>query len=192
MSIKRKLILSPALLLALFVVITTITWVSGFHLTEQVKIARAFERQAMHLQMLLRGVNETLLTDGTPYSIQIAQQASSQFEETHQFLLDAVTDITIKQEVTNTVETEWQFISDELSPFLIEGNASSDDIDMMIAYGQILGHAEKLLATIQGLAHHSQSVAEDLAHKTTMLISATVSIILLAIILPVWLSFTIS
>ncbi len=183
MTIKRKLILSPALLLVLFVVITSITWISGINLTKQATIARAFERQAMHLQMLLRGVNETLLTEATPDSIQISQRATSQFEQTHQFLLSVVTDTTIKNEVSNKVENEWQFIKAELKPFLIEGIASSDNVEMMVAYGQILVHAEKLLATIQELSHHSQSIAEELAHKTTMLITVTVTAILLAIVI---------
>lgn len=181
MTIKRKLILSPSLLLATFVAITTITWISGIHLTDQAHIARAFERQAMHLQKLFRGINETLLTSGTPNSIRIAEEALKEFEQTHGELLKDVSHPVLNQGMIETVEPKWRAIRYELDPFFVENATSIDDTELMVTYGGLLNEADALLAEVQKLSQLSQKISEDVARQTSLLVAATVAITLLGI-----------
>ncbi len=183
MNIKKKLILSPTILLATFSVVLTITWISGNDLTKQTDTARAFERQAMHLQMIFRGVNESLLTDGTPTSVAITADGILRYDRTHQNLVERVEDSTLQARLRGQIEPQWLSIKASLDPFLQVNEVSSDDDDLMMRYGGLLVRADKLLDDVRELAQQSQTIAEHVARTTTLLMATTVSVTLLGIVI---------
>ncbi len=74
MSIKNKLQLSSIVLFILFLVIGATLLLGYRHVSGQASVANAFDRQTMNLQMILRGVNEVIVTEGSPASVEIVEK----------------------------------------------------------------------------------------------------------------------
>ncbi len=75
MTIKRKLISSSILLIVAFLFISIMLWLGYQDMTWKSRAAEHLDRQSMHLQMLLRGLNEVILNEGTPQSLSLARNA---------------------------------------------------------------------------------------------------------------------
>jgi hypothetical protein len=83
MTIKSKLLLSSLLTAVLFTALGTTLLIGYRYVTSQASIANSFDNQAKYLQMMLRGVNEIMLTEGTNPAIELAEQGLKGFEEIH-------------------------------------------------------------------------------------------------------------
>jgi hypothetical protein len=65
MTIKKKLLLSSMLTAALFIALGATLLIGYRYVTSKASIANSFDNQAKYLQMMLRGVNEIMVTEGT-------------------------------------------------------------------------------------------------------------------------------
>ena len=80
MSIKKKLLLAIFISFALIFVIVLTGWFVRKHSIDAHRNATYVEQERMYLEMAFRGINETILTEGTPDSIEIAKIGLEGFE----------------------------------------------------------------------------------------------------------------
>ncbi len=118
LNIKRKLSLAPLLCLILFGITVAVTYLGEQRLTSLNAISHALEQQSMHLQMLFRGTNEVLLTEGTEDSRAIAEAGIAAFEKQHQYLLQSVSNSQLLTELKSEIDPGWQTLRDAAQPFL--------------------------------------------------------------------------
>jgi hypothetical protein len=90
MTIKKKLILSSCLQGILFLIIGLTILLGYRYVSTQASTANAFDNQARYLQMMLRGINEVIITEWTPQSVEIVKNGVKGFEELHINLLEAI------------------------------------------------------------------------------------------------------
>lgn len=178
MSIKYKLIFSSLLALALFLIIVVVGWFGMNTVLTATDRARAFEKQTMYLQMILRGTNESIITRGTPSSVVVAERGLAHFEKQHNTLLKTTEDLELREMITGRIDPRWKKIKHMITPFLQINAVSAEDDELMITYGKLLAEAELLLEDVQFLAEKSQENAKAIA-ATTRNIVVTVFIIIL-------------
>ena len=103
------------------------------------------------MQKLFRGVNETLLTQGTPNSIEITRQAVECFDEAHSLALSSEQDETVRMDILERVGLRWEAIRKELGPYMRENGVDHDDIETMIAYGALITSGEALMKEVRSM-----------------------------------------
>ncbi len=184
MSIKQKLIIIPIIALLLFTGTIIFSWQNQQQLLITIEKVSLFEQQAMYLQMLLRGVNESLLTETSIESVQFAQKGQQGFEKTLDELLQYHDNENRTELLTTEILPLWNRVKQELTPFLEQGGIQDRNDDIMMQYGRILGVSDQLNNNITNLANQSKKAAsETIAYLTTLNVSSAVLfLIILAIV----------
>lgn len=152
MTIGRKLILASAISIALFGLLALTGWFGYRSVVKSSRAVSAFERESMCLQMVYRGLNETLLTAGSPDSIQITKEAVECFDEAHALTLAAEPDESARTEIIERVGLRWEAIRQKLAPYMKERAADHHDLEMMIGYGEIIASGEALMKEVRAMS----------------------------------------
>jgi len=157
MSIKKKLVLSTTIVFALFL-LTGITILFGYrYVTDKASIANELDKESMYLQMMLRGVNEVIITEGTPQSIEIAEKGISGFNDIHTKLLEELQDSVIRETIAQKIDPKWQVIQEDIKPFL-ERDLDVEAEGLMITYGRVITQADEVVKTVKSLSEKTRSV----------------------------------
>ena len=130
--LKTKLIVSSVLLIAMFMVFGVLSWLT----TRSTETMGYFDHEQMYVQMMLRGINEIIITEGTPQSIAILKAGIDGFDANHSMLLKTVS----KDEIANMNEritTPWVAIKGHMGLFL-QRDLDTEDTEVLIAYGKTI------------------------------------------------------
>lgn len=149
MNIKRKLIFSTALSLLLLSAAVATAWLGHRAIIKGTITVSSLKEQTSHLQVLFRGINESILTGGTPYSIEIAKRGMADFDDTHRRLIAGNYDSHLQAALTNKIAPRWKIIKDSTKPFLQLNSVNINDDEMMIQYGEVLSTGELLVTDIR-------------------------------------------
>ncbi len=186
MTIKKKLILSSCLQGILFLIIGLTILLGYRYVSTQASTANAFDNQARYLQMMLRGINEVIITEWTPQSVEIVEKGVKGFEGLHINLLEEIDDQKIHEVMVNTVDPEWKEIKKKAAPYLKDNSSEMDVDELMIDYGRLITKADKLVNTVSELSDSARSVVNANSKKTETIqymIVAVLLFILIAILL---------
>jgi diguanylate cyclase (GGDEF)-like protein len=166
MTIGRKLILASVLSIALFALLALTGWFGYRSVVKSSRAVSAFERESMCLQMVFRGLNESLLTSGSPSSIQITKEAVECFDEAHALILAAEPDESARTEIIERVGLRWEAIRQKLTPYMEESAADHHDLEMMIDYGEIIESGEALMKEVRAMSAKAIMRMEETAANT--------------------------
>ncbi len=186
LNIKQKLRLAPVLCLILFTVVVAISYFGEQRLNAFTLATRALEQQRMSLQMLFRGINESLLTDGSPDSVAISEEGITGFDERYRQLLTRVTDPKLLAQLKTEVGPMWQALRDATPPFLKINDMNPEDDYLMVSYGRFLVDGAILMDKVQELARYSEVLARNGARHITQLVSGAVVTSLLGMLWLFW------
>ena len=179
MSIKTKLLLSTFLTLVLSLIIAFSGWYANRIMLKTIATSRAFEQESMYLQMLFRGINESLLTEGTQDSIKLAKNGLAGFENTHKSLMSETLNADIEHTLSQKIDPQWRDIKDGVAQFFRSNDVSTDDNnELMTEYGRLITLGELLTREIKSLADRSQALAESTGKKTRYTLLFVVIVIL--------------
>lgn len=191
--ISRVLVVAPvvALLLALLAVISAMA--GDARVTEANRVARLFDQGATHLHQVLRGLNEIILTEGTPHAIRITQQAIGDFD---QVIDDALQTLGERDEKWKSLRANldaWQEIKQRFPPFFSENEVHLNDQGMMVEYGRLSFEVEKLLDNLSEIAQKAEMDAAAKAQRVKQNMIVIVVVCLLGIgVLFIYLYFGIA
>lgn len=146
MTIRSKLVFSSVLLVLMFVVIGVLSWYANV----STKTIGCIGHEQTYIQMMLRGINEIIITEGTPESIEIAQKGLDGFDREHKDLM-----LLLGEEdrslVNEKITEPWSGIKREIQPFL-ERDLDTEDDEVLISYGQLLTDSDKLSKNLEQTA----------------------------------------
>jgi methyl-accepting chemotaxis protein len=182
MTIKKKLILSSCLQGILFLIIGLTILLGYRYVSTQASTANAFDNQARYLQMMLRGINEVIITEWTPQSVEIVKNGVKGFEELHINLLEAIDDQKIHEVMVNTVDPEWNEIKKKAAPYLVDHSSDMDVDNLMIDYGRLITKADNLVTTVSELSETERAVVNSNSKKTEIIQYVIVSALILFLV----------
>ena len=182
MTIKKKLILSTCLQGMLFLIIGLTILLGYRYISKQASTANAFDNQARYLQMMLRGINEVIITEWTPQSVEIVKKGVKSFEELHINLLEEIDDQKIHEVMVNIVDPEWKEIKKKAAPYLKDNSSDMDVDDLMVEYGRLITKADNLVNTVSELSDSARAVVNTSSKKTEIIQYGIVSSLILFLI----------
>lgn len=182
MTIGKKLILASVVSMVLFGLLAFTGWFGYRSVKESSLAAGAFERESMCLQMLYRGINETLLTAGTPNSIVITREAVKCFDDAHALTLVSETDESIRTGIIERVGLRWEAIRKKLGPYMKENAVNHDNTDTMIGYGVLITEGEALMKEVLSMSDEAVERMEETASHTKYYVILIWLLILLSMV----------
>ncbi|KKL85725.1 hypothetical protein LCGC14_1951830, partial [marine sediment metagenome] len=147
------LIFAPIVMVTVFTVIGTLSFLAS-RATESME---QFDHDQIYLQMMLRGVNEIIITEGTPQSIEIAQKGLDGFNKTHKEIIPLLNDedsALVDKEIT----VPWNAIMKDIEPFL-QGDVDTEDDEILVAYGSIITRSDALAEKLESISNEVEEKA---------------------------------
>lgn len=166
MTIGKKLITASVISFALFAALALTGWFGYRSVMRSSQAAGAFERESMCLQMLFRGVNETLLTSGTPYSIDITREAVQCFDDAHALSIANEPNETVRKNIIEGIGVKWEGIRKRLGLYMRENNVSHDDPKMMAEYGALIAAGDVLMKEVWAMSKDAKLRMDEQAGNT--------------------------
>jgi diguanylate cyclase (GGDEF)-like protein len=157
MSIKTKLILAIVSTLVLFSFLALISWNGRQDSINAASLSKAFDEEVAYLEMFFRGVNESILTEGTQDSIETAKRGMEEFDTIHKGLMMRVGDEALIEAVTQRIDPAWLRIKRKATPFLKLNDVNPNDDLLMASYGRMLTEREFILEEIRSLAGEARA-----------------------------------
>ncbi len=142
-SIRQKLIFAPIVMVLFFTTIGVLAFLSS-RASESME---QFDHEQVFLQMMLRGVNEIIITEGTPQSIEIAKKGIDGFNKYHAMLLPMLSK-TDRALVDKEITDPWNAIIKDIEPFL-QGDVDTENDEILMAYGKIITRSDKLAEELE-------------------------------------------
>jgi methyl-accepting chemotaxis protein len=158
MTIKKKLLFSSVLLFVLFLVMGLASWYS----TSKKATAELFIKETMYLQMMLRGINEIIVTEGTPASITVANEGIKGFNEIHSAMMSEGAGTGLSETLAAKINLKWKKVKANITPLLEEHVDVADD-EVLIKYGRVIADSDLLFNEVRSAADAIQASAEKTA-----------------------------
>jgi methyl-accepting chemotaxis protein len=150
------------------------------YVSGQASVSNAFDKQTMNLQMMLRGINEVIVTEGTPASVEIVEKGIKGFSEIHAYLLSNISNTDLYQILNEEIDPEWQRINKGVKPFL-EHHLDVEDENLMIQYGRVITDTDTLIAKMEELSDKARAVVNANSTKTKIVQKIIVAPIVLSL-----------
>jgi HD-GYP domain-containing protein (c-di-GMP phosphodiesterase class II) len=170
MTVKNKLTSSSILLIVLVVFVGTTLFLGYRNLTHKTAIAYQLDKESMYLQMMLRGMNEVILNEGTPDSMNIARNALNGFDSIHINLLSIVENPYILEKL-KYIYPKFTDIRIGVEPYLENHYLDIEDDELLIKYGGLISKTEDISNEINLLANNTKAQLDTNQKKILYIIS---------------------
>ncbi len=164
-SIKNKLVFSTGLLFVLFLCIGSVLLLGYRHVSSRASIADAVDKQSMYLQMILRGVNEVIVNEGTPASVDIAERGLKGYDDIHNKLMDEIENPGFRKTLRFEIDPQWQVIKEGIQPFL-DRDLDIESDGLMITFGKLITETEDLSTKIHSFSQKINAIVTSNSQKT--------------------------
>lgn len=178
--------MAPLLFLSLLFVMALATYLGNQRLSALNATTHKIEQQRMYLQMLFKGINEALLTDGTPDSVAIARKGITSFDETLRDLKQSADSKKLIEELAGEIEPKWTSLRDATAPFLRINDVNDENEELLILYGRLLYDAERLQQSLENFIGHSKAEAESSTGKIKTVVILIIIVALCSILWIFW------
>ncbi len=140
--------------------------------------------------MMLRGLNEVIINEGTPDSIKTSMDGMDGFDSIHKKLLKQVNDTELLVTLTIHIDPEWQKIKDKISPFYDHYLDLSDD-DSLVLVGNIIVQTEAIVQKVKTLSEKTRTVVNNNSALSEIIQNIMMAVIIIVLILSVIASYKI-
>jgi len=188
MNIKNKLILSSCIQAILFLLIGITVLLGYRYVASQASTANAFDNQAKYLQMMLRGVNEIMVTEGTNPAIELAQEGLQNFQTIHESMQKDLVGTSMNDIYTEKINTKWVNIAKNIKVFF-DYDIDIESPEVMRGYGRVLTETDEMIKDISALSLKAREAINSNSKKTVTLQYIILAVLLLFIIGVLLMSF---
>ncbi len=188
MSIKRRLVLSTVIVFILLVV-TGATILLGYsYVVGRVTVVNKLDRELMSLQMMLRGVNEVIITEGTPASVEIAASGIKGFDEIHKELKAEIKKPGIQKIISEKIDPTWEKIKVNVQPFL-ERDLDVEAEGLMIKYGGVITDTSHVIDEVKMLSEQTRAIVNANSGQSALVRKVIIIILSVMIVVFVFMSY---
>lgn len=151
MTVKKKIISSTILLMALFIIAGAALILEYHYLSRKTAITNQLNKQSVYLQMLLRGLNELILNEGTQSSMDLTKRAVNGFDLIHSDLLVKAEATDMRKYLIEDVGPKWRDIKKGIVPFLENHymDIHFNDDEVLRMYGSLITDTEDIIGGIE-------------------------------------------
>lgn len=168
MTIKNKLVVSTITLSVVMLILGLSVLLGYRYVANRASLANELDKESMYLQMMLRGVNEVIITEGTPASVEIAENGVNGFDAIHSKLLKETGDPEIHDIIKENISPAWQQIKEEVKPFLQKRQTSSSIESLMVKYGGMITDTGELIKNVNALSEKARAVVNAKSSKSAI------------------------
>jgi len=173
MTIKKRIIFSSIILISLLISAGVTNWIGNNSILHEIENVVMLERATMHVQGMFRGINEFIIDEGEPLSIELTQKHVAGFDEIHNQFSSQEHEAGLHQLFDDKVSPAWLAVRDSILSFLKDNPyISVSDDSAMRTYGKIISDANVLLGHVEDLSEMAQTLAESASRRTKNIISA--------------------
>jgi methyl-accepting chemotaxis protein len=186
MSIKNRIVFSSLLMIILFFMMGVVNWFGNKSVTSKTSIAYLLQHGNMQLQGIFRGVNEFIIDEGEPLSIELTNSHLKGFEDIYQILTAKTKNSSLEIILTEKVDPAWKAVKEGVVLFMKNNPyISVEDDEAMLQYGKMTTTAKTLLREVDSIAKETLEDAEATQRKINYItyISGLITILLLCFIL---------
>jgi cbb3-type cytochrome oxidase subunit 3 len=137
-------------------------------------MADAAAEQFISLQLALRGLHETVLTEGTAAPRRLVAENMRNFARTWPTLITQSDDPAQQVQLTSVLQPRWREFRDGVDSFLAIRLPGPDNDEAMIAFGRLISQAELLSRELDELRVAARASADDEAERLRSLATAGV------------------
>jgi len=167
MTIKKKLAIANVILIVILSVLG-LTFLYGYrYVTSVASLANDFDRQTMYLQMMLRGLNEAIINEGTPSSLRTENEGLEGFEQIHRKLLQNIDDPEIQRILREEIDPDWKSIKRDIRPYL-EHYVDLDNDELMARAGKLIVTAENIIGNVEELSEKTRAIVNANSQKSVI------------------------
>ncbi|UCH81224.1 MAG: methyl-accepting chemotaxis protein [Nitrospiraceae bacterium] len=182
MSIKNRIKASSVILVALIITLGITNWVGSNSVVSKSNNAYLLKNANMHMQGVFRGINEFIIDEGEPISIELTNEHLDGFDQTFRTLVSIMKDPVLLNEMEKNVGPKWSNVRDGARSFMKNNPwISVEDDAAMLQYGKLSADAKQLLIVVEDVAKRSQEISETTAVKTRLSVSVVAGVILIII-----------
>jgi len=188
MTIKNRLTFSSVSVFILILIIGVVLIFGYSYVTDKASLANELDKESMYLQMMLRGINEVIITEGTPQSVEIAEQGLNGFDDIHTALAVKLNDPEIQDIISEKVNPLWQKTKQGVTPFLVRDLDVEAD-GLMIKYGKVITDTSTIIEIVNELSAMARGVVSDNSDKSAMVQKVIVIGLIVILLAFVFLSY---
>lgn len=143
MTIARRLQLAGIVIFSLIGSMLGVGWFHYKGASDAYMVALEVQSSAAHLQLMLRGLNESAFTQGASASVKSAREGIERFDQEQQSLLEvAKRDIEVNKFLSGEWLGRWKEIKGRVETFLAESErVDFNNVNQMIEIGKLVHHA---------------------------------------------------
>jgi diguanylate cyclase (GGDEF)-like protein len=160
MTIKQKLNIVTVIFITTLVVLSLTVFFGYRHVIAEASLANDFDKESMYLQMMLRGLNEVIINEGTPSSLRTENEGVNGFDQIHTRLMAEVKDPETRSSLIKVINPLWQVIKEEIKPFQQHYVDLSED-EIMIEAGKVIVKAEIVIQHVKELSEKRRALVDD-------------------------------
>jgi len=180
MKIKTRLIVASIILLSLCGCLVIINWIGSHRILRIVEYSYALQDELTHLQGMLRGLNEFIIDEGEPLSVELFNRHIHSVDRLHQRLLNTVKDQELLDIISGEIDPMWKDIKTRAKKFIKDNPyISADDDRAMLEYGRLSTDAKTLLERLNTITEG----VENRAVETRLYIQRVVNFLTICIII---------
>jgi methyl-accepting chemotaxis protein len=172
MTIRKRIIYSSIILIALLLSAGTTNWLGNSSIMYQTEHVVLLEKATMHVQGIFRGVNEFIIDEGEPLSINLTKKHVAGFDEIHKLFRNRKLEKSLDQLFNEKISPEWASLKSSVLSFLKENpyiNVADDKA--MLQYGKIIADANVLIEHVEELSDTANVLAAATSRRTKNVIN---------------------
>jgi len=177
MTIKQKLNIVTVFFITILVILSLSVFFGYRHVITEASLANDFDNESMYLQMMLRGLNEVIINEGTPSSIRTENEGIDGFDKIHTRLMAVVKDPETRRILIKEINPLWKVIKEGIKPFQNHYVELNDD-EMMMNAGKVIKNAETVIQHVKELSEKRRAIVDENS-RLSATIEKTIFVVLL-------------
>jgi len=160
MTIKQKLNIVTVIFITTLVILSLTVFFGYRHVIAEASLANDFDNESMYLQMMLRGLNEVIINEGTPSSLRTENEGLYGFDKIHTRLMAEIKDTATRTILIKEINPLWKVIKEDIKPFQDQYVDFNED--------ETMRHAGKLIMKVEIIIAH----VKELSKKARVIVNA--------------------
>jgi len=185
MKIKTKILLASTILIILFLAMEFSNKYGNAVVQHKTMEAYILKDATMHLQGIFRGLNEFIIDEGEPLSVNLTNDHIAGFDEAFNSIKANDKEYGEDSLLNKEIDSQWIKVRNYAQSFLKIDDINIENDTAMLRFGKLLAEGKKLLIDIELLADKSLDIVQyaTVRTKTINSIVALVIVIVLALLL---------